>query len=458
MTKHLDKQTNPNHSIEALYALSPSAVYRAFASQSFAFWMACGYLFFEYVRPQAIWPAFDAFPYWGRTFILLALIGWFLDPQRRFIWTGTSTRIALFTLIIILSSMTAYWPEVSSANFMVFFNWVVIYFVLSQTVTTRVRFYIILLIFMLASFKLSQYGARTWASMGFGFSDWGLRGPQGFFENPGEYAIQMVVFFPIGLFFCFAVAPYLKKRWHLYALYLMPITAFMAAIGTNTRGGQLALAAQVIALILMMKHRFKALLLVTLISVAGYQLLPDEQKARFEEAGTDETSLQRLLYWQHGWQMMKDHPALGVGYYNFVPYYNLHHFDDIILEMLQRRGSAELPHNIFIQVGTDAGFIGLGVFLMLIIGAFLTMRRLGKEAAARGDSFVSNMAIGMNLSLLGYVIAGQFVTVAYYPYLWIHLAFVTMMYTFWRNEQGGAAGNLVQRGRKRRAREAAEGG
>lgn len=442
---------------EALYSMSPSALYHAFVKQSFAFWMACGYLFAEYVRPQSIWPAFSIFPYWGKTFILLAVIGWLLDANRRFVWTGMSSWIALFTVVIVLSSITAYWPEDSWENFMIFFNWVVIYFVLTQTVTTRVHFYIILLLFMLASFKLSLHGAITWGGTGFRYSDWGLRGPEGFFENPGEYAIQMVVFFPISLFFCFAVARYLKKRWHFYLLCLMPITAFLAAIATNTRGGQLALAGQVLTMVLLMHHRFKAVLLVAVLAVAGYQLLPDEQKARFEAAGTDETSQQRLLYWQHGWQMMKDHPALGVGYYNFIPYYNRHHFDDVILPMLQERGTAELPHNIFIQVGTDAGFIGLGVFLMLTAGAFLTMRKLGKEATARGDPFVSNVAIGMNLALLGYVIAGQFVTVVYYPFLWIHLAFVTMIKTFCRGENGSSnsAGNDcagVPHGRKPVAR------
>ncbi|WP_018952664.1 hypothetical protein [Thioalkalivibrio sulfidiphilus] len=63
----------------------------------------------------------------------------------------------------------------------------------------------------------------------------------------------------------------------------------------------------------------------------------------------------------------------------------------------------------------------------------------------------------MNLSLPG-LIAGLLLTVAYYPYLQLHLAFVTMMYTFWWNEQGAAVGNLVQQGMKRRARKVTEGG
>jgi hypothetical protein len=115
--------------------------------------------------------------------------------------------------------------------------------------------------------------------------------------------------------------------------------------------------------------------------------------------------------------MIEDHPVLGIGYFNFpavYPFYssNLWH------------GMAQLPHNIFIQVGTDAGLIGLGVFLMLIYrnlkGASDIRRacKLNPEAPA----FAAAVAKGLALTTWGFVIAGQFNTVSYYPFLWINLA------------------------------------
>ena len=414
-----------------LYTLKPGVIWRSFKSEHFAFWMVCAYLFFEYVRPQGIWPILDFYPYWGRTFIMLAFLGWFFQPKKKFIWTWATSGIFAFLLIIILSSFTAYWPEESWKKFMVFFNWVVIFFVLTQIVTTRQQFFVLLLIFLLASFKLSQFGAISWAEIGFSFRSWGIRGPRGFFENPGELAIQMLIFAPISLFFIQGIKEHVKP-WLVKILYLMPITAAFTVMGTNTRGGQLALAVQIIALIMMTKNRIKVLIVVSLITFSGYSLLPDEQKIRFESSGEDDTSVQRLLYWEHGWTMIKEHPWFGIGYYNFIPYYERHHADDII----GWRGYAELPHNIFIQVGTDTGFSGLAVFGLLIIGCYISMRRIIKIAEENNDKFVSNIAKGMNIALIGYVVAGQFVTVAYYPYFWIHIAFVTMIATFVRSELG----------------------
>ncbi len=312
-----------------------------------------------------------------------------------------------------------------------FFNWVVVYFVLTQTITSRKQFITILIIFLLASLKLSQYGARTLALRGFAFADWGLAGPQGFFQNPGELAIQMLVFAPMALFFTIGIKTYLK-RWQVWLLHSMPITAILTVLGTNTRGGQLALAVQVLALIAMTKHRIRTFILIGLIGVIGFALLPDQQKARFEDIGSDDTSIQRLLYWKHGWQMIKDHPWLGVGYNNFRPYYSSYCLDDIVLNKLGDH--SELPHNIFIQVGTDAGFSGLSVFVFLIAASFFMMHHIGKEARKADDDFLMYMTKGMNLALIGFVVAGQFVTVTYYPFFWIHLSLVTSIMTFNQNE------------------------
>lgn len=419
--------------ISDIYSLKTSAIRKAFTTDCFAFWMSCAYLFFEYVRPQAIWPVFEAYPYWARTFIILAFLGWLADPKRQFIWNRITTGVFGYLLLVLFSSYFAYWPDISWAKFMEYFNWVVVFFVLTQTVNTRQRFFIFLLVFLVASFKLSFYGARTFALRGFRFADWGLAGPHGYFQNPGELAIQMLVFAPMALFFTLGIKSCLK-RWQVYFLTLMPITAALTVIGTNTRGGQLALATQLIALIVTTKKRLKMLIVIVIIGLVGYRILPAEQKARFEIAGDDLTSVQRLLYFKHGWQMIKDHPLLGVGYFNFAPYFTIYHSEDLVLERLKERG-AELPHNIFIQVGTDTGFTGLSVMLGLVSMGFLSMRRLRILAENAGDIFLSSMAKGMNLALLGYIIAGQFVTVTYYPFLWVHLAFVVAMETFWKSEK-----------------------
>lgn len=113
--------------------------------------------------------------------------------------------------------------------------------------------------------------------------------------------------------------------------------------------------------------------------------------------------------------MIQAHPALGVGFYNFAPYYTLHYPDDMLY------GAAQLPHNIFIQVGTDTGLIGLTFFVLILYRNFKCAREV-QARAGPGDALLASLARGLNIAMWGFIIAGQFVTVTYYPFPWINLA------------------------------------
>ena len=112
-----------------------------------------------------------------------------------------------------------------------------------------------------------------------------------------------------------------------------------------------------------------------LLAGVGYVLLPAAEKARFADIGKDTTSVQRLDYWKAGLKMIENHPFLGVGYFNFAPVYAAHDRAHLW------HGKAQLPHNIFIQVGTDAGLIGLGIFLMLIYRNLKVARDIRRACA-----------------------------------------------------------------------------
>ena len=87
-------------------------------------------------------------------------------------------------------------------------------------------------------------------------------------------------------------------------------------------------------------------------------------------------------------------------------------------------GHAQLPHNIFIEVGTDAGYLGLGLFIGLILRKMLAVRqvlRLMRDPRMAGLPYGA-MAMGLSAALWGFLIAGQFVTVTYYPFFWVNLA------------------------------------
>lgn len=402
--------------MEDFYALKFKAMWKHFKTEHFSFLMLCGYLIIEYVRPQSIIPAIDFLP-WAQVFLLLSLMGWMADRSTKWVRDPTNKWMLLFFGVIILSGFNAYFPDTSWDHLKDFYGWLIIYFLIINIVNTPKRFFIFLMIFLVASFKLSFHGARTWAMRGFSFTEWGLMGPRGFFQNSGELAIQMLMFSPIAYRLAIFLKPWLSKAkyWLMMAL---PITGAMTVIGASSRGGQIGLLVQIYQSVLKGRISIKTIALVALLGAAVWFVMPEEQKLRFTHIGDDRTSQQRLLYWRHGMDMIEQHPWLGVGYFNFAPYYQRYFSDDMLY------AHAELPHNIFIQVGTDAGGVGLLVFLILIYRGFRTnaeTRRLAKST--EGEGFYEAVSRGLDTALIGFLIAGQFVTVTYYPFMWINLAF-----------------------------------
>ncbi|MEP1216130.1 MAG: O-antigen ligase family protein [Marinobacter sp.] len=401
---------------EDLYSLNIGMNWRYFKSESFAFWMICMYLFFEYVRPQSIYPIIDFLP-WTQLSIIGALLGCFADRTVRWVSSSVNVLLILFLITILLSSAFAYFPSVSFGKLENYYLWVIIYFLIINIVNTRKRFFIFLCIFLVASFKISLSLAISWAMRGFSFTTWGLSGPPGFFQNSGELAIQMLVFWPIAWAFAHSLKPHITKTWY-WLLMLMPITAIMVILGASSRGAQLALIVQLVVMNYRTVFKPKVLISCGIALVLLWTFLPEEQKDRFRTMGEDRTSQQRILYWENGLEMIKEHPVLGVGYFNFVPYFSRYYADDILLHR------AELPHNIIIQVGTDTGVIGLAIFLALLLIAFRKAQRFRAVGCENNQKLIGACA---NLSLIGFFVAGQFVTVTYYPFLWIHLALLVSM-------------------------------
>ncbi|GGY82278.1 hypothetical protein GCM10011613_28800 [Cellvibrio zantedeschiae] len=402
------------YTVDDFYAFKVKNMWSYCKTQHFSFWAICCYLFVEFVRPQTLIPALNILP-WAMLFILLAAIGAMTDPSVKAVSNFANKLMVLFLLMIIISIGFAQYFDLARKEFMQIFNWFVIYFLIINIVNTRERAYIFILILLIASAKIAIGTSKSWAMRGFSFTAWGLSGPAGFFQNSGELAILMLVLFPLAFYMYQALKDKVTK-WERGILILFWVCPILTILGASSRGAQLALAVQLVIMFRKSMFKLKPLIGVVILCGAIFYLLPQEQKDRFSNSGDDKTSQQRLLYWEHGWEMLKEYPLTGVGFFNFAPYYE----DFYPQDMLYPR--AQLPHNIFIQVGTDAGFIALFIFMLLIFYCFVLAIKLGKHNSVDGK-----FAAGLGFGVLGFAIAGQFVTVTYYPFLWINLGILVAL-------------------------------
>lgn len=408
--------SNVEYRIDDFYFFKIKPMWRYFGAEHPAFWLICGYLFVEYFRPQSIYPALDVLP-WAKTFLIGALLFSFFDSKSKFQWTWTHTWITLFAVQIHFSILLAYDASESRKYYIDFFQWIVIFFIVTRIVNTRERLYIFLMIFFLCSLKIAVGTARIFAMRGFSFTSWGLGGPPGFFQNSGELAIQMVILFALSLYLVKSMWSHAGKFEKL-VLVAAIVAPALTIIGASSRGSQLALAVVLLVYFNFRLLNLKILIVAVLAFFALWYVLPPEQKERFQSLGEDSTSIARKLYWKNGIEMIRDHPLSGVGLFNFVPYYSAYYPRDVVFINSEGKRQAELPHNILVQVGTDGGIPALVFYLAIILSL---VRRSGGTAELRAVH--AGLAIGM----MGFFLAGQFVTVGYYPFLWISAAIMVSL-------------------------------
>ncbi|WP_220432670.1 O-antigen ligase family protein, partial [Saccharospirillum alexandrii] len=374
--------------------------------------------FFEYFRPQSIYPSFDVLP-WTKLFLLGAIALGFTDKKAKIAWSWTHTWILLFTIQIHISFLFAYYPSWSEMNHINFFQWVIIYLSITMIVTTKERFYVFLLVFFLCSLKIAIGTSWIFLSRGLSFTGWGLKGPPGFFENSGELAIQMVILFSLTIYFIVSVWKYsgrLEKVFLLIAL----VSPALTVMGASSRGSQIAIFIVLLCYFHIRIFKPKILVAAFGFGLTLFALIPEEQMGRFQTIGEDRTSEQRILYWTNGLEMIRKHPLTGVGYYNFIPYYSNEYPEDVLFVNSAGQTVAELPHNILIQVGTDAGIPAIAFYLLIMFS-------LKKKISRYIDPVLINIHKGLLLGVVGFFIAGQFVTVGYYPFLWISAALISSL-------------------------------
>jgi len=385
-------------------------------AQDFPFYCVSAYLVFEFLRPHTIYPKLDFLP-WAQLSIMLGVLS--LLIQGRLKYQFSHFLLTIFVAIAVLSCFTSTFPNDSFKGIYVIVTWLGVVIFFTSSIKNIEQFKLILILFLIIIFKMSFFGAKTWALRGFSFTSWGISGPDGWFQNSGELALIMVIFSCLS----YGIVSGMKVKHRLY--YLAPITGVMTIIAASSRGSQLAILIVItIGALTIKKINIKNLFLFGLILWLGYTFLPDEQKKRFSTMGSDGTSTSRLVYWEKGLDMLSSHKLLGIGYAAFPSYFERYYAPSVVFENFSYR--REVAHNTLIQVGSEMGYLGFAAYIFLIGHLFKLSYQTRKYYRANSNDGKNEWIIlytyCADLGLIGYLIGSFFMSVAQYPYIYLYLA------------------------------------
>jgi probable O-glycosylation ligase (exosortase A-associated) len=211
---------------------------------------------------------------------------------------------------------------------------------------------------------------------------------------------------------------WLKRLFATLFVLTIPVVFF-----TYSRGALVGLA--VVLLMMFLKSRRRAVLIpvVAAGALVAVYFAPDAWKERMDltrPQAMDASALSRLNSWAYARALAADYPLTGGGFATFTPEL-YEQYAPVVTE------TAYGPHSVYFQVLAEHGYIGLVLYLCLVLSCFVTTRRLRKAARARGDLEVAHYADMLQLSLIAFQTSGIFLGLAYFDYYFTIVACVTIL-------------------------------
>nr|WP_228481240.1 O-antigen ligase family protein [Vibrio fluminensis] len=186
------------------------------------------------------------------------------------------------------------------------------------------------------------------------------------------------------------------------------LTALFAVIATQSRGGLLGCVA--VLGMLGLKHIKSKTLLITIGVVAGLALfavagISDRQSGGAAEEGLDASAMGRLYAWEAAFKMALERPITGVGIDNFYVnyFYYSPHWD----------GLNHAVHSTWFGVLAETGFLGLIIFIGLIVRILKTCRQSIRTINANPQNFspyIHATTYAVFSGTVGTIVSGTFLT------------------------------------------------
>jgi len=341
----------------------------------------------------------------------------------------TSFLIGLFLFWTMITSIfTISIPEFVWAEWIEFLKITLLYFFCIAVL--RKKLHIDVMIWALI-FSIGFYGCLEglkYISSGGGHRIHGLAGHV--LGDRNELALSFNMLLPLMLY----MANVTEKRFIRLGLYMAVVICVVAIIGTYSRGGVVALIIVAGYFWLQSSRKLLYACLFALVVGVGSAYIPSEWSSRMdtiEQATEDNSFLGRILAWKTAVLIANDNLITGAGFKGgqlstvWHHYEGYRHFNDIVDTSHMSETGFKAAHSIYFQVLGDHGYIGLLIFLSILLVGYLKATRLSRYLKKNGkDPKLINLCDMIRVSIVAYCAGGGAVSLAYFDMLYALFAII----------------------------------
>lgn len=250
------------------------------------------------------------------------------------------------------------------------------------------------------------------------------------------YALGMAMLLPL-LMYLYRYSAVKYAKWAAAAGVLLTI---MTIIGTNSRGGFLALAVVGLWYWIISPRKLISLVVVVVLAFGVAQVAPERWFDRIETiqtAGEDESFMNRVAAWRVSMSIANDHPVLGGGFNAVQNYWIWDEYKNrpSIFTVDMSKYSPKAAHSIYFQVLGDLGYVGLLLFLALLATAFHARARVKRiYAKTQRGLWALDLSNAGCLSLVAFMAAGGGVSLAYFELVYFLIVMLSLLPTIMQAE------------------------
>lgn len=355
---------------------------------------------------------------------------------------------ALF-VVMFLSLITSIWRGNTIDGIITFFRVYIGYLLIINVIDSVKRFKIMTSIMVVCGFILSVMAIKGYYAGTVKIVDGRMFASfSGLIGDPNDFAQALLMLIPFSYMWLFQKTYFVKKIFSIVAM----VVFLYAIILTGSRGGLLGVAAIGFFIFLRSKKKVAIAFLVVCVGLIFWGLAPDSYKERvytIKTASVDDAStIGRIDAWKAGFNMMT-HRVFGVGAGNFGEGFVQYRLEDAIDPIGKRKAA----HNMYVQIGGETGFVGFGIFLLLIVSSFKALNRSKRKIMEGGKwKMEDGKEIGLLIdatfvSLAGFCVTGLFLSQGYSWFLYYLIGFSVVLERLAFRENGerppvGEAGRM----------------
>jgi putative inorganic carbon (hco3(-)) transporter len=335
--------------------------------------------------------------------------------KKEMVWTRETVLLLIFIGWMFTTTIFAFYPDLAWVEWNKVWKIQLMVFLTAMIIKERKHLHWMIWIIALS---LGYYGVKGGIFTIVHGGSFRVQGPAGtFFGGNNEMALVLAMLIPL-IRYLHLQEP---RKWVRIGLASAMVLSGIAAIGSQSRGGLLAMAAMGVFLWFKSRHKFVTgtYLVVAVMIIAA--VMPQEWYDRMHSIQNyqqDDSAQGRINAWHTAFNVAKVR-VTGGGFAMFqAPTFR---------QYAPNPWNVHDVHSIYFEVMGEHGFIGFGIYLLLALLVWLRANQVIR--ACKNDperKWAADLAAMIQVSLIGFGAGGAFLGLAYFD-LTYHLMIVVVL-------------------------------